>query len=194
MNTKEIITAFRQGGTGNCVSIAVIKAGIEIFGLDKIFHAVLQEDNTFSITMRDGFQLKLTQLELAMAKEGSRFIVKANQEVFNYANFCFAAMAKRAQIEENDDLPREMTFVQAIDTLNDGEYYMEGPGWLGLRHHCRAIGRKYIFHYPGVIGASRAHCFFASYGIEDDHGNYDFIKGLERRFCKWFRISPEQVY
>jgi hypothetical protein len=193
MTTNEIITAFRQGGTGNCVSIAVIKAGLEVFGMDKIFHATWKNNTTLAITMRDGFEVTLSPDDIRAAVRGSRFIKLESQEVFNYANVCFAAMAKRAQTEKNDDFG-PMSFEQAIQTLNDGEYYTEGPNWLGLRHHTRNIGRKYIFHYPGVIGASRKHCFFVSYGMEDNYGVADPITGLENRFCRWLRISADQVY
>jgi hypothetical protein len=193
MTTKEIISSFRQGGTGNCVSIAIIKAGIEIFGVGKIFHASPLLGNGYKIVMRDGFELELSANEVKQAEMGSRFIKLDSQEIYEYAVLCFAAMAKRAQLEQNDDFGA-LTFDQAMQTLNDGEYYLEGPGWMGLRHHYRSIGRKYIFHYPGVIGASRKHCFFASFGIEDDHGSPEPIAGLEGRFCKWVRITSEQVY
>lgn len=193
MTTREIISAFRQGGTGNCVSIAIIKAGIEIFGLNKIFHSEMVSENLFGVTMRDGFELQITKEELTHAALGSRFIPLNNQEIFEYANLCFAVMAKRSQLEKNDDF-ESMTFDQAIHALNNGEFYLEGPNWLGLRHHCRSIGRKFVFHYPGVVGASKKHCFFSSFGIEDVYGTPDRIHKLENRFCKWLRIAPDQVY
>ncbi len=190
MDTKTMIRSFKQGGTGNCVSVAVIKAAVQIFGLDNVFNHYWQED-ICSITMRDGFECSLSRIELELATEGSEFILLDNKGIYDYANLCFAAMSKRAQIEENDDIP-EMSFGQAIKSLNNGEYYTHGPDWLGIRFNIRNTRRKYIWQYKGVVGASRKHCFFASEGYEDDYGRIDKIKGLERRFCKWYRIIEKQ--
>ncbi len=192
MDTFDLIKSFRQGGTGNCVSIAIIKAGIQIFGLGRIFDHHWEGD-TCSVTMRDGYQLEFTKAELEIGSSGSRFIPLGNEEVFNYANLCFTAMAKRAQIEENDDF-EDMTFEKAIETLNDGEYYLHGPDWIGLRHHVRRSGRRYVWQYRGMIGASSRHAFFASQGYEDNYGRPDRLSRLERRFCKWIRVSETAIF
>lgn len=192
MDPQALIRSFKQDGAGNCVSIAIIKAGIEVFGLGKVIHAE-KIATGYRVTMRDGFSFDITNEEIQIASKGSKFKLLENREVFDYANFCFGAMAKRAQIEENDDF-QNMTFEKAIATLNDGEYYTYGPHFLGLRHNYRHVGRRYIFHYPGVVGASIKHCFFASYGWEDKYGTPDYIGLLERRTCNWFRLTTEQVY
>lgn len=192
MNNKELIKAFKQGGTGNCVSIAIIKAGIEIFGINNIF----QHDwnnNICEVIMRDGFQLNFSKEELEKGISLSKFILLENEEVFNYANLCFTAMVKRAQAEENDG-QSNMSFEEAAETLNKGEYYLEGPHWIGLRQNTRSIGRKYIYQNKGVIGASRKHCFYASKGYEDNYGKIDKISFPERRFCKWFRITEKSIH
>ncbi len=44
--------------------------------------------------MRVGFEVEVSDEELQKAKQGSKFIMLANQEIFNYANICFAALAK----------------------------------------------------------------------------------------------------
>ena len=192
METRDLIKSFKQGGTGNCVSIAIIKASIQIFGMNKIFNHYWEGD-ICKITMRDGFELSFTRDELAAATLGSKFILLENQKVLDYANLCFAAMAKRAQIEENDDI-ENLTFEQAIETLNDGEWYTHGADWLGLRFNILNIKRKYIWQYKGVVGASSKHCFFASEGIEDNHGRPDPLNIFERRFSKWFRVTEKQNY
>lgn len=192
MNNKELIKSFKQGGTGNCVSIAIIKAGIEIFGLNEIFQHEW-DDITCKIVMRDGMRLEFSKEEFESCYELSKFKLLNNKEVFDYAVLCYASMVKRAQLEENDNIPN-LTFLGAVETLNKGEYYLEGPHWLGLRHNTRSIGRKYIWQYKGVIGASRKHCFFASKGYEDDYGRIDRIGVTERRFCKWFRVTEQSIH
>lgn len=192
MNNKELIEAFKQGGEGNCVSIAIIKAGIEIFGINGIFSHQWENDNC-TVIQRDGFTLSITKQELEIATESSNFILLKNKNVFDYANLCFTIMAKRAHIEGNDG-QENMTFEEALTSLNEGESYLEGPHWIGLRHHIRSVGRKYIWQYKGVIGASRKHCFFASEGIEDNYGKIDNLNRFERRFCRWFRINEKANY
>jgi len=192
MDNKELIKAFKQGGTGNCVSIAIIKAGIEIFGINNIFQHEWEND-ICKVIMRDGVEVEFSKAEFESSVELSKFQLLNNEDVFNYATLCFATMIKRAQIEENDNIPN-MTFEKAAETLNKGEYYLEGPHWLGLRHNIRSIGRRFIWQYKGVIGGSRKHCFFASQGYEDNYGDIDRISPTERRFCKWFRVTEKNIY
>ena len=193
MNNIEIIRAFKQGSTGNCVCIAIIKAGIEVFGLNNIFYLQKEDDNVYHFMHRDGFEEKITSQEIASAKEGSLFEVLQNEEIYNYSVLCFATMAKRAQVENSDDNV-QLTYEQAIATLNDGEFYLHGPQWLGLRHNYRNIGRKYARNNPGCVGASRKHCFYISYGIEDKYGEPDRVSRLERNFAQFYRLSTEQIF
>lgn len=192
MDKIELIKAFKQGGTGNCVSIATIKAGIEIFGLNNVFQHKW-DNNICYIIMRDGAEIEIPKPVYESCFKLSKFEVLDNDEIYKYAVLCFSAMAKRAQIEENDNIPN-MTFEMAAASLNDGEFYLEGPHWLGLRHNIRSIGRKFIWQYKGVIGASRKHCFFASQGYEDAYGSVNMIGPTERRFCKWFRVTDESIH
>lgn len=194
MTNIDLIKSFNQGPTGNCVSIAIIKAAIEIFALDNVFFRTPNSvDQGFSFLMKDGFEEQVTQQELDVAIAGSRFELQENQTVLNYANICFAAMAKRAMIEGNDDMTN-LTYQQAIDTLNNGEYYLHGPNWLGLRHNFRYVGRKFVRNNPGCVGASRYHCFYVSYGWKDEYGNPDKIGLFENHLAHWFRITKEQVF
>lgn len=170
---RNIIQSFRQGGEGNCVSIAIIKAGIEVFGVGGLFR-VTERQGAVTVITKDGKEMELSQIELEQARDGSHFICLEDENIFNYANFAFAVMAKYAQQDGNDSFgPNEMTFEQAIGTLNNGENYLEGPRWLGLKSHVKNIGRKYRWQYPGCVGASAKHCFFMSYGYEDQYGTPD---------------------
>ncbi len=194
MTTSEIIKSFRQGGTGNCVSIAVIKAGIQIFGINKVVHFEESTDGKYAFIMKDGFEGILSESELEEAKVGSKFLPLENDKVLDYANLCFASMAKRALMEEHEGATN---MTQAIQSLNNGEYYYLGADWLGLRHYKRAIGLKYVWDNLGVVGASRKHCFFCSEGIVDDYGAPNRISLFERikyRFFNYYRIAQTPVY
>lgn len=194
MNTVELIESFKQGGTGNCVSIAVIKASIQVFGIDKVVHFSKNELNNFHFSMRDGFEDQLSHQEIDIARKESNFILLENTAVFEYAVLCFAAMAKRAQIETNEDAG---SYIEAINSLNNGEFYYMGADWLGLRHYKRAIGLKYVWENIGVVGASSKHCFFCSEGIVDNYGSPNYINGLERlkyKFFNYYRIASTPMY
>lgn len=194
MKTVEIIKSFRQGGTGNCVSIAVIKAAIQIFGLEKVVHFESSQEGGMSFIMKDGFEGVLSATELEDCKKGSKFIILENENAYKYACLCFASMAKRVLIEEHEG---SLTINQAIEALNNGEYYYLGADWLGLRHYKRAIGLKYVWDNFGVVGASRKHCFFCSEGIVDDFGTPNRIRFLERikyKFFNYYRIAHDPVY
>lgn len=70
MTNREIIQSFKQGGTGNCVSIANIKAALEIFGLYNIFNLEKNPfDNGFELLMRYGFEAEVKEQELLMAQQ-----------------------------------------------------------------------------------------------------------------------------
>jgi hypothetical protein len=194
MTTSEIIKSFRQGGTGNCVSIAVIKAAIQVFGADKVVHFQPSEDDGFAFTMRDGFEAMLTKSEIVEARSSSKFLSLENESIYTCANLCFASMSKRALLEENENAS---SFTEAIATLNNGEYYYLGADWLGLKHHKRALGLKYIWNNIGVVGASPKHCFFCSEGIVDDYGAPNRINWLERvkyKFFHYYRIAKDPIY
>jgi hypothetical protein len=194
MTTRELIEAFKQGGTGNCVSIAIIKASIQVFGLDNVVQFEEDQNGDTQFIMRDGFEGKLTVQELAQAKTTSKFVAGKNSNIYEYAVKCFAAMAKKAQEDANED---SSTFSEAIDSLNNGEYWHKGPYWLGVQNFKRDIGFKYIFGNIGVVGASRKHCFFCSEGIEDDYGTPNRIRLIERikyGFFSYYRIASTPSY
>ena len=138
--------------------------------------------------MRDGYELQFSREEFNNASSQSRFREPENQEVMDYANLCFTAMAKRAQLEENDNYPN-MNFSVALLTLNNGESYLEGVHWIGLRQNVRSIGLNYVWQHKGLIGASRGHSFYASQGNIDNYGTVKKLNSEEYKFCKWFRIT-----
>jgi hypothetical protein len=193
MTTQELITAFHQGGTGNCVSVAIIKASMEVFGLGHVFDTEPQADGSQQITLRDGTHLALTVAELDYARQHSLFVLGNNQQVLDHANFCYAVIAKRVQQDEKGGV---QSYAEAIDDLNNGAYYLEAPRWLGLQHYVRAVGLRYVQQYAGVIGASPHHCFFASHKLADDHGQVDPIRWFDFKYklYHYLRLDTQPVY
>ena len=161
-------SAFKQGGTGNCVSVAAIKAAMAKFGPDKVFKSVTRSGNGYDVTMRDGVRVKVSDAELSTASRLSRFSGK-DAGLLRKANLLYAAMANRAQLQGNDGR-KNMSFERACQSLNDGESYLEGARWLGLKDHVRKINPRDLDKYTAVVTASAKHAMFASSGYVDHYG------------------------
>jgi hypothetical protein len=161
-------SAFKQGAAGNCVSVAAIKAAMAKFGPDQVFKSVTRSGNGYDVTMRDGVKVRVSDAELSTASRLSRLSGK-DPALLRKANLMYAAMANRAQLEGNDG-HRNMSFARACQSLNDGESYLEGARWLGLKNHIQKINPRNLDSYSAVVAASSKHAVFASSGYVDHYG------------------------
>lgn len=168
-NPDTLFTAFKQGGTGNCVSVAAIKAAMAKFGPDGVFKSVVRNGQGYDVTMRDGVKVRVSDAELSTASRLSRFSGK-NPAVLGKANLLYAAMANRAQLQGNDGR-KNMSFERACQSLNDGESYLEGAKWLGLKNHMKKINPRDMDRYDAVVAASSRHAVYASGGYVDHYGS-----------------------
>lgn len=169
----DIFSAFYQGPTGNCVTVAAIKAAMARFGHSphQVFQKVTRLDDGFEVVMRDNYPLKITDEELEEAKYGAGFeTTKPGNAVFTSAIFLFAVSAKRAQLENNDDIAKR-SFETAMATLNDGEFAGEGLLRLGLKGHMVRTNIKELMR--GAIGtiANNGHDLAVMGGYLDVYGN-----------------------
>ncbi|UII70301.1 hypothetical protein LVW35_21930 [Pseudomonas sp. HN11] len=132
-----IWSGFSQGPDGNCITVSAIKAAMMHFGQKPtdVFKEVKETSNGYEVTMRDGFKLSLTKDELRQAATHARFRGD-DPTMMTYANFMYAASAKRAQMENNDGTAGR-SFQAAMNSLNNGEFAREGLDRLGLRGHYR---------------------------------------------------------
>lgn len=138
----DIWSGFRQGPDGNCVTVSAIKAAMHKFGQSPtdIYKKVSKTERGYAITMRDDFQLTLTEQELKQAATGARFFGR-DRGMLKDAQFLFAVSAKRAQMENNDGRAAR-SFSAAIRSLNDGEDERgAGEGFLrlGLKKYMRRV-------------------------------------------------------
>jgi hypothetical protein len=168
-NPNIYFSAFKQGAAGNCVSVAAIKAAMAKFGPDHVFKSVTRGGNGYDVTMRDGVKVRVSDAELSTASRLSRFSGK-DPALLRKANLMYAAMANRAQLEGNDGR-RNMSFERACQSLSDGESYLEGARWLGLKNHMRKINPRDLDEYSAVVAASSKHAVFASGGYIDHYGS-----------------------
>ena len=193
MTTKELIGGFAQGSASkNCVSVAVIKASVEVFGLTGVFQKVQRNSDETVVTLRDGSVVTLFEEDIDLAKQKSAFTAGNDKALYEFANFAFAVMGKRALRAHNDGAN---TYEESLDALCDGENFVKGPEWLGLGQYAQRIKKRDIWKYAGVVGASDTHCYLASFGWQDKYGEPKKISQLEMLFNPskyqyFYRITP----
>jgi hypothetical protein len=195
-DAKSVIESFAQGQTGNCGSIATIKAAIATYGTaENTFKTCKRIGHQWVITMRDDFKLVLSDDEVRQAAAAGDLPWNGKPDSPDDAVLLFAAMAKRAQLSGNDGIrARDMTYATALDTLDDGETPTDGFEWLGLRYRSMSVG-EYADYFNRFEGAGSngdrsallvtvffkdglqvsAHGMFASDGIKDRYGHVESI-------------------
>lgn len=172
---QNIISSFSQGRQGNCASIATIKGAMDKYG-NNIFNNVQQTgDGGYSIQMKDGTTVKLTAQELQIAKQKSDFKGNDAQET-EYATLCYAAMAKRAQMEGHEGA---RDFSSACDTLNNGEDPLYTAKLLGLKDHIKMVNPAAAAAGQGVVAWSNKHAVFADGGLVDSYGTAKQYDGTD---------------
>jgi hypothetical protein len=188
----QIIAGFKQGGTGNCVSVAAIKAAMTAFGPDQIFRSVSRTPTGHDVVMRDGVSVHVTDAELARSRSLSRF-EGADRALLDQANLAFAAMSKRVILEGNDGY-RQTSLDSAARSLNNGESFLEGAHWLGLDGHMKTIAPGEIHQHKAVVAASKKHAVFVTDGVVDRFGqarNTPTDDGFGRSLRWAYAIVPE---
>lgn len=190
MTPTDIIRAFKQGEVvgfpdnspdGNCVCIAWIKCAIAVYGLNNVFEST-PVDNGYKIQLKDGsLPFTITNDQIQYANNSNGFILNTttgdlalNNAIYNYACFCFAVMAKKADILEyggND-------FTKAVTFLNEGLSTFSGDIYLGLQNNSKSISKSDAFKNDANVGRSSSHAFFSSHQTRDYYGKVDSFTGL----------------
>ncbi|MDI5950385.1 hypothetical protein QLS91_11550 [Flavobacterium sp. LB2P84] len=97
---KDIIVAFWQQGANNCVSIALIKAAIETFGLNNVFK-VFRNGENYEVELRNNDTIIFTEQNLENSirigsfqpsKDETPSKKELYEEIKEYAQLCFAVM------------------------------------------------------------------------------------------------------
>jgi|GEM_PF-6499563 len=182
----QILTGWKQGSTGNCVTIAAIKAAQTRFGpvlADThnpergIFKtAERTEQGGLKIEMRDGFKCEISAKELEIARTRSKFrLYKSNDKsLLQNANEVYAAAAKRAQVQGNDGYgPNKLSFERACTTLNNGETtasVREQLGRVGLEDFTARVSRGSMKNYEAGLTYTPGHAYFVTNGKRDYYG------------------------
>ncbi|SNR39009.1 hypothetical protein [Flavobacterium sp. ov086] len=185
LSSDQIFDSFKQGERTNCSSIALIKASLNVYGLD-LFVTEKINDSLQKITLKNNASFNLKEEELDKAKFSAGFVfIKDNcesEEITEYAILAYAVMAKYKQIVDN-----ESTFAKALEDLEDGEVYTPTIyKYLGFEKgkQIEKLKRESGNEFCGVVAWSNAHAVFVCEEFMDYYGNKKsiWIKKYPGRF------------
>ncbi|WP_339506607.1 hypothetical protein [Pseudomonas sp. EA_15y_Pfl1_P102] len=166
----DIWGGFYQGVEGNCVTVSAIKAAMMKYGQNPlgIFKRVDETPDGFTVTMRDGCTVRLTYVELEMARAAANFY-GTDKGLVEDAVFLYAASAKRAQLEDHE-FRAGAGFDVALKTLNDGEVPGDALRRLGLYAFTRQSSvQELASGVPGTL-ANFGHSVVVVDGAVDEYG------------------------
>jgi hypothetical protein len=197
MTHIDIIKAFGQGqvnlpgatgSLGNCASIALIKAGIEVFGLGNLFQ-LNQSEGDYQVKFKNGITVSFTQSELDRSNHVADFRLNESEpenlvlyrSIRDYAQIALCAMVKRV-MEIGESGHGISDFEKALLALNDGANTPSLPEKLGLENN---ILPKKMFRNAkgkGLIGWLKGHTVYISHSVRDDRGtvNSDVLRFPKR--------------
>ncbi|AKS08992.1 hypothetical protein AA957_23655 [Pseudomonas trivialis] len=161
---------FYQGVEGNCVTVSAIKAAMMKYGQNPlgVFKRIDETPEGFTVTMRDGCTVRLTYVELEMARAAANFY-GTDKGLVDDAVFLYAASAKRAQLE-NHEFRAGAGFDVALKTLNDGEVPGDALRRLGLYAFTRQSSvQELASGVPGTL-ANFGHSVVVVDGAVDEYG------------------------
>ena len=119
VDSDVLFTCYRQGRSGDCVSVGFTKAVIGVFGVNGVFKERNIDDTHTEVTLKNGKKYILTTAEFLMADTAMHIKPgpNADAEIMGYATKCFAVMAKVKQ-----DIDNIGTFEEAIYKLQHGAH------------------------------------------------------------------------
>ncbi len=174
-----IMTSFHQGGATNCASISAIKLAIGKFGINNVLKEIKPTQTGFHVTLRDDSKFDLSASEIARMGKLNYFIAGSNKEIFEYAQFLYAVMAKRKmQINDLGSIQRAATHRIFFHQLSmDTE---ENLHFLGLSNFVKKINRADVENYDQIIITNSKHSVFSSKGIYDKFGTPTAVSLFEK--------------
>lgn len=181
-----LFECFKQGERPNCASIALIKASLNVYGLDNLFRIEKMDDASQKIILKNNTSFVLTNAEINKAKQSADFVLikdnEENRKIIDYAVLTYAVMAKNKQI-----IDKEENFDRALDNLEYGAYTPTVYKYLGFEKgkQIEKLRRLTGGSYCGVVAWSSVHAVFACESYMDYHG---IKKTLWFKYSGRFRV------
>lgn len=171
VDSERLFKSFRQGERTNCASIALIKASLEVYGLNNLFRIDSADVNAMRVTLKDNSTLLLSKLELSSAAQSAGFVLidstQESRDILRYAVLTYGIMAKHKQNIED-----YKTYEEALEELEYGADASEVYTYLGFKKGKQVVRhRRFTGGYLcGLIAWSPAHAVYACNGYMDYHG------------------------
>jgi hypothetical protein len=135
---------------------------------NQVFNSVQQQpDGSTRVTMKDGKEISVSADELATARRMSQWRDQGGSSELEYAQLCYAAMAKRALQNRHEGA---RTFAQACHSLNNGEEVRYPALLLGLKNNIQRISLRNLSQYDAAVTWNGGHALFAQNGVIDGYG------------------------
>lgn len=173
VDADNLFTCFRQGERGNCASIALIKAAINVFGIDSVFSEQRINDTLIQAVLKNGRKYSISNSDLQFAQKSADFKIQVNghEEIINYAIKCYAVMGKVRQELEGLD-----TYKESLEYLERGYYTPSVYVLLGMENNVIHLKRfSNISSKCGIVAWRTKHAVFACNGFMDDHGRKESV-------------------
>jgi hypothetical protein len=191
LSSDKIFESFKQGERTNCSSIALIKASLNVYGLDNLFITEKVNDSLYKITLKNNASFTLNNDEIEKATFSAGFVyIKDNCEseaITDYAILAYAVMAKYKQI-----INKESSFEKALEDLEDGTVHTPTIyKYLGFEKgkQIQKLKRQSGNEFCGVVAWSTAHAVFVCEEFMDYYGNK---KSIWIKYPGRFRIIRPQ--
>ena len=177
--SSNVLTSFHQGEATNCASISAIKLAIAKFGINNVLEKTQKTEQGFHIILKDNSEIDISNLEISRMTELNYFVLGSDKEIFEYAKFLYAVMAKRKQeIYRLRTIQRAARYRILYHQLSmDTE---ENLLFLGLTNFIQKINKADILNYDQIIITNSKHSVFSSNGTYDKFGSPTSVSLFEK--------------
>jgi len=171
IDCDRLFTSFKQGERPNCASIALIKASLNVYGLNNLFDIEKVDNDNWKVTLKNNESFTLNNEEIGKARKSADFVIihddDENRKIVEYAVLTYAVMAKYMQIIDG-----EKDFDSALYDLETGAYTPTVYKYLGFKVGKQIVKLKRLSggSYSGLVAWSSAHAVFACDRYMDYHG------------------------
>jgi len=189
-----LFKAYRQDTANNCASIALIKANLNVFGLDGLYSQRKLSDSTTEFILKDKRKITLSKRETELAR--SHFRVDTSNakspylhQVIAISQICYAIMAKTFS-DEFPQLSRK-SFEKDLDYITQTSFDVRfGTNLLGTGGYTMTLNRyASISGKKGVVVWSPHHTVFANNTTCDMPGNSSLFKKWTKSYIRfWGRM------
>lgn len=172
IDSEVLFKSFKQGERTNCASIALIKASLEVFGINNLFLITSSSGDTIKVTLKDNSKVVITAENLKSAEISAGFVLiednPQSREIMRYSILTYAIMARYKMDLEK----RHKTYQEALEELEYGAFAGDVYKYLGYKRGNQVVRHKRFTggNLCGLIAWSPAHAVYACNGYMDYYG------------------------